>query len=436
MRLFVGTHRQPGPALEAVFRIRLGVLSDVPHSARGIGTRTWQVLRFSPTQRSVRVSSMCIWSNTGKVAFAGNFDSTADPNSVLAVGGKPASGDIAYQLVRSGHETLFRLFPTIFHRASLFRPSWVGAWAYYVAAIVLVLVLLAAVGTLLATSSGPQRDADRRDRGRLDRIPQCRRSGRSSCQPFNPPDEAAHYAYVESLGEHHRLPYKDPSLPGGSYSAEALLAIQYTAIHVIQHREVKPPWTSFEETEWAAQNSTIRQRRPDLVGGGFTAAGSYSPLYYALEVPAYVAGKGSDVFTRLELMRLMSALIAAATALCGLSICARALSGENMGGCAGRFRRSAPADVRADGRSCEQRRAPLPPGYAGTLCLGADSSARDVGLSVLRLPVLCSASESWRNRPCSRSCPSSSQFWHTSWFETGGGLRAIAFRRLARHRLR
>ena len=48
------------------------------------------------------------------------------------------------------------------------------------------------------------------------------------------------------------------------------------------------------------------QRRPDLVGGGFYGRSVLSPFYYVLEVPAYLMGKGSDVFTRLELMRLTS----------------------------------------------------------------------------------------------------------------------------------
>jgi 4-amino-4-deoxy-L-arabinose transferase-like glycosyltransferase len=132
---------------------------------------------------------------------------------------------------------------------------------------------------------------------------------------FNAPDEAAHYAYVESLGEHHRLPYKDPTKPGGSYSAEALLAIQYTALHVTQHPEIKLPWTNLEQRQWAKANANARQRRPDLVGGGYTAARSYSPFYYVIDLPAYLAVKGSDVFTRLGLMRLVSALLAGLTAL-------------------------------------------------------------------------------------------------------------------------
>jgi hypothetical protein len=315
VRLFVGTHQRPGPALEAVARDMNGRILRRGTLAAGYSDATWQVVRFDPVTESVQAGSLCVRSKTGRVALAGNTDGTFNPNQALAVGGKPTTADLSYQLVRSGGGTLFALLPTIFHRASLLHPTWVGAWTYYVAAFVLLALIVAAVGALLVGS-------DRRGM-RIAAIIVALAGFLNAAiwsivmPAFNAPDEAAHYAYVESLGEHHRLPYKDPTAPGGSYSAEALLAIQYTALHVTQHPEIKLPWTNLEQAQWASANSTARERRPDLVGGGYTAAGSYSPFYYVLELPAYVAVKGSDVFTRLGLMRLVSALLAGLTALAG-----------------------------------------------------------------------------------------------------------------------
>ena len=313
VRLFVGTYQRPGPPLEAVFRDASGRILRRGMLGAGYPDATWQVLRFDPVAESVQADSLCIRATSGSVALAGNLDGTINANQALAVGGTPTTADLSYQLVRAGDSTLFALLPTIFHRASLLRPSWVGDWTYYVAAALLAVLLLAAVAALLVGS-------DRRGT-RIAAITVALTAFLNAAiwsivmPAFNPPDEAAHYAYVESLGEHHRLPYKDPTAPGGSYSAEALLAIQYTALHVTQHPEIKLPWTSLEQAQWARANSTARERRPDLVGGGYTAARSYSPFYYVLELPAYVAVKGSDVFTRLGLMRLVSALLAGATAL-------------------------------------------------------------------------------------------------------------------------
>jgi hypothetical protein len=313
VRLFVGTYQRPGPALEAVFRDANGRILRRGTLAPGYPDDTWQVLRFAPTPKSLQASALCVRSSTGPVALAGNPDGTTNPNESLAVGGKLTSADLSYQLVRPGDQSLFGLLPTIFHRASLFRPSWAGAWSYYVAAALLALLVLAAVGALLVGS-------DRRGMRIAGLIVAAtgflNAAIWSIVMPaFNAPDEAAHYAYVESLGEHHRLPYKDPSAPGGSYSAQALVAIQLTALHVTQHPEIKLPWTSLEQAEWARANAAAPERRPDLVGGGYTAARSYSPFYYVLELPAYLAAKGSDVFTKLGLMRLVSALLAGATAL-------------------------------------------------------------------------------------------------------------------------
>ncbi len=315
VRLFVGTYQQRGPALEAVVRDMNGRILRRGALSAGYPDATWQVVRFDPATSSVQAGSLCVRAKTGRVALAGNMDGTLNPNQALAVGGKPTTADLSYQLVRSGGGTLFALFPTIFHRASLLHPSWVGAWTYYLAALVLVALMVAAVAALLMGS-------DRRGM-RIAAIIVVLAGFLNAAiwsivmPAFNAPDEPAHYAYVESLGEHHRLPYKDPTAPGGSYSAEALLAIQYTALHVTQHPEIKLPWTNLEQAQWASANSTASERRPDLVGGGYTAAGSYSPFYYVLELPAYVAVKGSDVFTRLGMMRLVSALLAGLTALAG-----------------------------------------------------------------------------------------------------------------------
>ena len=132
---------------------------------------------------------------------------------------------------------------------------------------------------------------------------------------FQPPDEAAHYAYVASLVELDRRPYTDLAGPGGSYSAEENLAIGYVAVGIVQYPERRPPWTKFEEEEWRAQDKTVTERQPGLVGGGWTTVANYSPAYYALEAPIYAVAEDSSVFTRLWLMRVVSALMAAATAV-------------------------------------------------------------------------------------------------------------------------
>ena len=52
-----------------------------------------------------------------------------------------------------------------------------------------------------------------------------------------------------------------------------------------------------------------------LRSGGTTTATNQPPLYYALEAIPYWLSPSNNIFTRLEFMRLLSALIAAATVL-------------------------------------------------------------------------------------------------------------------------
>ena len=142
---------------------------------------------------------------------------------------------------------------------------------------------------------------------------------------FQPPDEASHYAYVAALAELHRRPYLDPTAPGGSFSAEENLAVDYVAVNIVQRVEARPPWSRFDLEEWRARNETIAEQQPELIGGGWTTAAAYSPVYYALAVPFFDAGQGSSVFTRLWLTRLLSVLMAAGTVVCAFLAAAELL---------------------------------------------------------------------------------------------------------------
>jgi Predicted membrane protein (DUF2142) len=129
--------------------------------------------------------------------------------------------------------------------------------------------------------------------------------------PFEVPDEPSHFAYVKQLAETGRL----PSSSSGRYSAEeigALLALRYYKV-----REQPQNGTLASRAEQA-----VLQRELHLTANtgekGSAAAGvatSQPPLYYALETIPYTIGKGGTLLTRLQLMRLLSALMAGLTAL-------------------------------------------------------------------------------------------------------------------------
>ena len=313
VRVFVGTHRRPGPNLRFALRDRSSRAVRRGELRAGYGDAQWQTIPFEPVARESRDYALCFQAD-GRIALAGNGDSNLDPYSELRVDGQVQGGEPAYQLVREGRESLLELVPTVFRRATLFRPGWIGPWTFYLAALVLLLVGALAVGATIAATRGRMRA--RSQVACVALVALLNALVWSVVMPsFHPPDEAAHYAYVASLVELHRRPYTDPAGPGGSYSAEENLALSYGAIGVVQDPERRPPWTQFEEEEWQSQDETIEERQPEFVGGGWTTVAAYSPVYYALAAPIYAVAQGTSVFTRLWLMRLLSVLMAAATAV-------------------------------------------------------------------------------------------------------------------------
>jgi hypothetical protein len=49
----------------------------------------------------------------------------------VSVDGQRAGQAVSLLFLRPRHESLLSLLPTVFHRASLFRPGWIGAWTFW-----------------------------------------------------------------------------------------------------------------------------------------------------------------------------------------------------------------------------------------------------------------------------------------------------------------
>lgn len=135
--------------------------------------------------------------------------------------------------------------------------------------------------------------------------------------PFHVPDETAHVAYVQYLAETGELP---KGVAGAKvYSPEingTLGALHF--YEVVGRNENRPPGSPAEDRAL----DRIRAAPPGPVGNGdVSSATNNPPLYYGLEAAAYLASPSRDLLTRLALMRIVSALLAAATALfCALFV--------------------------------------------------------------------------------------------------------------------
>jgi hypothetical protein len=129
--------------------------------------------------------------------------------------------------------------------------------------------------------------------------------------PFQVPDEQAHFAYVEELVRLHRLPSQSTQL-FASDEVQALDALEAWRV------DLQP-----EQHTIATRAAQIKLER-DLARGavsstpGTGAAGvaaAEPPLYYMLEAIPYELAARGGVLEQLALMQLMSALMAAASAL-------------------------------------------------------------------------------------------------------------------------
>ncbi len=109
---------------------------------------------------------------------------------------------------------------------------------------------------------------------------------------FNAPDENAHFAYVQSLGEQFVLP-GDPSHPIFSQQqfqgADAVNSDQ-----VAGQKFVKPEWSRAVERDWKAGEAD----RPRDDGGGATAAAANPPAAYLWDSLGYRAAASGDLVRR------------------------------------------------------------------------------------------------------------------------------------------
>jgi hypothetical protein len=130
--------------------------------------------------------------------------------------------------------------------------------------------------------------------------------------PFQGKDEIDNYSYVEYLSAAGKLPEKAHLSGEEPYSQKLTLVTQ--GLHYFQVR-----FTPFEHSLTTnAEQQTLNEdvaKAPSLEGFGEAGrVASETPGYYALAAVPYAFG-GNNILTKLQLMRLLSALMAAITAM-------------------------------------------------------------------------------------------------------------------------
>jgi hypothetical protein len=128
--------------------------------------------------------------------------------------------------------------------------------------------------------------------------------------PFEVPDEPDHIAYVQLLVENGHLPQQG----AGSYSEEELAAVDGLGQPAIHGKPaVRAIFSPQQQERVGAQLASGNLSRRGSGGAGL--ADNDPPLYYALQTIPYAMGAGGTILGRIELMRLLSALMGAIAAL-------------------------------------------------------------------------------------------------------------------------
>lgn len=318
LRLRVRSPTRLRPALALTVRIGASVVhSQLPPrrvSANRLSNADFPIPKTASTP-SARYASLCVTASQGKLEWAGSAAPSVVPQSVT-LGGVMLPAELAVWFLPSpgAQRSYAAEAGSIFARAAMFRPGFVGGWTYALLFFALLpLLALLAVRTLAQAVAG---------------APGARRTAtwlfviaalNFACwalitPPFQAPDEVDHFAYVQSVVERGEGPAVSGATPLKRWSDAESLALEATAF--MSDHEVADtglPWTSLAEQRFKHLYAIQRPSAND--GGGYSTSAAHGPLYYLALSPAYLLARHDSTFSQLSLMRLTSALLGALAVL-------------------------------------------------------------------------------------------------------------------------
>jgi hypothetical protein len=151
LRLSASSGAAAGPRLDATVGSGTKLLA-AGHLAAGwrTGTVTIPLSRIAATQQN---ASVCLVNRgTSPVSFGGSIP---DANFYVVLGGKPLSGRMRIEYMRTGSESWLSLLPTLTHRFSLAKGDLVRHWAAPAALLLMLLAIGLALRTILREESAP-----------------------------------------------------------------------------------------------------------------------------------------------------------------------------------------------------------------------------------------------------------------------------------------
>jgi hypothetical protein len=156
VRLWLADVSSPGTALAVSTTSSQGVALGFGRAAVAAGPASTTNVELDRTVPARALLRLCI-ANNGPARLSLSGGSPSSTSGVLARNGH-SIGSAAAMIMLSPHpRSMLALLPSVFARAAVFRPSWIGAWAYW---ILLIAVIGAFPVAALALRLAAREDAD------------------------------------------------------------------------------------------------------------------------------------------------------------------------------------------------------------------------------------------------------------------------------------
>lgn len=308
VRLFATSEQTPGPRLAIELR-RHGRL--LQRTVGATGARDLAVIApIRSLGRDLANVTLCftVGAQGGRIAAVGGY--VPPGTGKAAIDGTPIEQAMAVDYL-SGVESGWSFRSTIARRIGMGRGDWGRPYlAWLAAACVLAAIVLALrtiVRTVLVDATPGRLAASARA---VAAIAVLNALAWSFVTPvFQVPDEEAHVAYVQQVAEHGR-PGVDRR--GGGFSAELTVVMLESRFGWLgAPRKVPALWSPLQQRRLAfVQHAGLSPR-----GEGDVATDAPEPpLFYALAALPYRAAHGATLLDRLTAIRVLTALMAGATA--------------------------------------------------------------------------------------------------------------------------
>lgn len=287
------------------------VLKGRGSAAPGEGRLTAQL--DGSVARTTLSGSVCVRSLAGTVGVMGG----PSVRGTSELGGRAVHPEMIVEAVRYRTNPVMRLSffsgeqttalaqaPQVLKRASMFRPGWISPLTCVLLAL-LVLAALAVTGWALVTRL--ESWSARRWMLLIALVTLVNGvTWMVVTPPFHAPDEASHFAYVETLANRGMV---GPDV--GTKEPDLRRLQEQTQLFVVLHSDNKPPWFPAQEEDWQRyQQRTLHDHSAE----GPTTAQQYAPIYYAAAVIPYKLTPGG-VIGKSYGLRLFSILLTLATVL-------------------------------------------------------------------------------------------------------------------------